>query len=108
VLIFIWTKFFVLSPLQHTFDANNQAIKEIKSSQEHQQELLKQIDVYRDGLYALNLLLEARKNVLSGSDPENPYLVFNFAQVLDDLRRLLPKDSRVTKFQVNNKVNYGN
>jgi len=103
VVIFIFTKFFVIRPLQKEFDAKDQVIEELRGLQKNQGELLGQIDLYRDGLYALNLLLEARKNVISGYDDENPYLVYNFAQVLDDLRRLLPKDARVTKFQINNK-----
>ena len=93
----------VVRPLQNEFNQNNQKIGELKAVQENQADLLKQIKEYRSGLYALNLILEARKNVINGSDKENPYLVYDFTQVLNDLRRLLPRDARVTKFQVNNK-----
>jgi hypothetical protein len=100
---YIIVQLFVLRPLRNDFEAGQNKIDTLTSLQENQIDLLEQINTYRDGLYALNLVLEARKNVISGSDEENPYLVFNFNQVLDDLRRLLPRDARVTKFQVNNK-----
>ena len=103
IMIFIWIKFFTISPLKVQFNKNNEQIEELKTFQKNKGDLLEKIDEYRDGLYSLNLLLQARKQVLSGYDDENPYLVFNYKKVLDDLRRLLPKDARVTKFQVNNK-----
>jgi hypothetical protein len=103
VLGFLYARVITLRSLRIQFEEKNQIITELTGAQEDQAELLDQINMYRDGLYALNLLLEARKNVMSGSDPENPYLVFNFTTVLNDLRQLLPRDSRVTKFQVNNK-----
>ena len=96
-------KLITLRSLTKEFDARTQTIESLTSIQEDKTELLDQINLYRDGLYALNLVLEARKNIISGSDDENPYLVFDFTQVLNDLRRLLPRDARVTKFQINNK-----
>lgn len=102
-LAYLITQFAVYRPLKNDVEAGKTKIAELKSLQENQTELVDQINKYRDGLYALNLVLEARKNVISGSDAENPYLVYDFNQVLNDLRRLLPRDARVTKFQVNNK-----
>lgn len=98
-----YIRFITIGPLRKAYAENETVIGELKASQEDQSELLESINVYRDGLYALNLVLEARKQVISGSDPDNPYLVFDFTQVLEDLRQLLPRDARVTKFQVNNK-----
>lgn len=100
---FLVVRFAVLRPLRADFTEGQKQIDELKQAQENQSELVDQINLYRDGLYVLNLALQARLNVISGSDEENPYLVFNFSQVLDDLRRLLPRDARVVKFQVNNK-----
>lgn len=102
-LAYLVTQFAFYRPLNNDVQAGKARIAELKSQQENQTELVDQISKYRDGLYALNLVLEARKNVISGSDAENPYLVYDFNQVLNDLRRLLPRDARVTKFQVNNK-----
>lgn len=107
IAIFLFSLFYIrfisLRPLKNAFAENKTTIDELTASQADQADLLEQINVYRDGLYVLNLILEARKNVISGSDPDNPYLVFDFTQVLDDLRQLLPRDAKVTKFQVNNK-----
>lgn len=99
----LYIRLITIGPLRKVYAENEAVIAELKISQEDQSELLDKINVYRDGLYALNLVLEARKQVISGSDPDNPYLVFDFTQVLEDLRQLLPRDARVTKFQVNNK-----
>lgn len=103
IIMSIYIKFFVISPLEVKFDENDTKIEELRSFQSDKEDLLDKISTYRDGLFSLKLLLEARKNVLSGYDEENPHLIYNFKQVLDDLRKLLPKDARVTKFQVNNK-----
>jgi len=103
ILLYIIIQLLVLRPLKNDVEAGQAEIDTLKAAQEDQTELLDQINTYRDGLYALNLVLEARKNVMSGSDEENPYLVYDFNQVLNDLRRLLPRDARVTKFQINNK-----
>jgi len=107
IVIFLVSLFYIriiiIRPLRANFLKNEAVITELKKVQDGQAELLEQISVYRGGLYALNLVLEARKAVTSGSDLDNPYLVYNFYQVLDDLRQLLPRDSKVTKFQVNNK-----
>lgn len=100
---YLGVRLFVLQPLKAEFNSQNQKIEALKKAQTNQSELLDQIKRYRDGLFALNLLLEARKNVLSGTDEKNPYLVFDFTQVLDDLRQILPRDARVLKLQVNNK-----
>ena len=102
-LAYLITQFAFFRPLKSDVEAGKTKIAELKSQQENETELVDQINKYRDGLYALNLVLEARKNVISGSDAENPYLVYDFNQVLNDLRRLLPRDARVTKFQINNK-----
>ena len=99
----LYIRLITLRPLRADFAENKASIEVLRESQADQSELLDKINVYRDGLYALNLVLEARKEVISGSDPDNPYLVFDFTQVLEDLRQLLPRDARVTKFQVNNK-----
>ncbi len=96
----------VMRPLNIEFEKSDSKIEELRAVQEDKKDLLEQINKYRDGLYALNIVLEARKNVTNAFEDEeleNPYLVFNFSQVLDDLRRLLPNDTHVTKFQVNNK-----
>lgn len=96
----------VMRPLNVEFERGDLKINDLRAVQEDKKDLLEQINKYRDGLYALNIVLEARKNVTNafeGEELENPYLVFNFSQVLDDLRRLLPNDTHVTKFQVNNK-----
>lgn len=98
----------VMRPLNNEFEKGDTQISELKAFQddEDKRELLEQINKYRDGLYALNIVLEARKNVTNAFEDEileNPYLVFNYSQVLDDLRRLLPDDTHVTKFQANNK-----
>jgi hypothetical protein len=103
VILYGYLRLGVLGPLKADFEIGNKKIEELKSAQQNNTDLLDQINAYRDGLYALNLVLEARKNVISGSDADNPYLVYDFTQVLNDLRRLLPRDARVTKFQVNNK-----
>lgn len=103
LLAYLVIRFAVVGPLRADFNEGEQAIKTLVEMQEGQTDLLEKISAYRDGLYSLNLVLEARKNIASGSDEENPYLVFDYTQVLKDLRRLLPKDARVTKFQVNNK-----
>ncbi len=103
LLSLFYIRFFTIRPLRNVYAENETTIEELTASQADQAELLDQISVYRDGLYVLNLILEARKEVISGSDPDNPYLVFDFNQVLDDLRQLLPRDAKVTKFQVNNK-----
>ncbi len=103
ILFLFVARVFVLRPLDNEFDKGDAAINELLSVQTNQQDLLDQINEYRDGLYALDLVLDARKNVINGYDEDNPYLVFDFTQVLDDLRRLLPKDAKVTKFQINNK-----
>jgi len=100
---YIFIRVGVLRPLRADFEERSKIIEELTESQKDQTDLLDQINTYREGLYALNLILEARKNVISGSDEENPYLIYDFTQVLNDLRRLLPQDSRVTKFQINNK-----
>ena len=99
----IYIRFFVLKPLRGDFESNQAKIDELQAFQDGKADLLDQINVYRDGLYALNLVLQARKDIISGSDQDNPYLVYDFTQVLDDLRQLLPRDARVTKFQINNK-----
>lgn len=99
----LYIRVFVIRPLRAEFETNQTNIVELKAFQDGKADLLDQINIYRDGLYALNLVLEARKQVISGSDPDNPYLVFDFTQVLDDLRQLLPRDAKVTKFQINNK-----
>lgn len=96
----------VMRPLNIEFEKGDSKINELRAVQEDKKDLLEQINKYRDGLYALNIVLEARKNVtneLEDEELENPYLVFNFSQVLDDLRRLLPNDTHITKFQINNK-----
>lgn len=103
ILFLFVTKIFVLRPLNNQLEAGDTRINELLAVQTDQQGLLDQINEYRNGLYALDLVLDARKNVINGYDEDNPYLVFDFTQVLDDLRRLLPKDAKVTKFQVNNK-----
>ncbi len=100
---YLGVRFLVLQPLKADFNSQNQRIEALKKTQTNQTELLDQIKRYRDGLFALNLLLEARKNVVSGTDEKNPYLIFDFTQVLDDLRQILPRDARVLKLQVNNK-----
>jgi len=96
-------QFGILRPLNKELVSGDLVIQELQKKQEGQSELLNEIKNYRNGLYVLNLILEARKNVISGSDEKNPFLIFNYTQVLDDLRRLLPRDARVAKFQVNNK-----
>lgn len=93
----------IIRPLNAALASGDVVIQELQSKQEGQSELLDQIKSYRNGLYILNLILEGRKNVLNGSDEKNPFLIFNYTQVLDDIRRLLPRDARVAKFQVNNK-----
>jgi len=98
-----YIRFITIGPLRNVYAENKATIESLQASQADQSELLDDINVYRDGLYALNLVLEARKEVITGSDPDNPYLVFDFTQVLEDLRQLLPRDARVTKFQINNK-----
>ncbi len=107
IAIFLISLFYLrlitIGPLRKAYAENKATIEGLKASQADQSELLDDINVYRDGLYALNLVLEARKEVITGSDPDNPYLVFDFTQVLEDLRQLLPRDARVTKFQINNK-----
>ncbi|MFH0837970.1 MAG: S-layer homology domain-containing protein [Patescibacteria group bacterium] len=103
VLLYVIVQLVVLRPLKNDFETGQKKIDTLKAAQEDQTELLDQINTYRDGLYALNLVLEARKNVISGSDEESPYLVYDFNQLLNDLRRLLPRDARVTKFQISNK-----
>lgn len=103
LLSFVILRLFVVRPLRADFQEGQEVLEELKQQQEDQVELLEQIDQYRNGLYALNLVLEARKNIVSGSDEQNPYLVYDYTQVIDDLRRLLPQDARVTKFQVNPK-----
>lgn len=99
----VYAYYVVLKPLESDFDAGTEEIKALIKGQEDRTELLEQITLYRDGLYGLGLLLEARENVISGSDEENPFLVFNYNTVLEDLRRLLPKDATAIKFQVNDK-----
>lgn len=103
ILFLFVARVFALRPLNNQFEEGDARINELLAVQTDQQELLDQINEYRNGLYALDLVLDARKNVINGYDEDNPYLVFDFTQVLDDLRRLLPKDAKVTKFQVNNK-----
>lgn len=102
-LIWLIVQFAVYRPLKNQFDEGQKKINSLKAQQENQTDLVSEINKYRNGLYALSLVLDARKNVISGSDAENPYLVFDYDQVLNDLRRLLPRDARVTKFEVNNK-----
>ncbi len=103
VLGHLFLRIGVLRPINKAFSAGQETLDSLRSAQADQAELLEQIKQYRNGLYALGLVLEARKNVANGSDEQNPYLVYDYTQVLNDLRRLLPKDARVTKFQVNNK-----
>jgi len=107
IAIFLLTLFYIrvftLRSLRNDFKENQTTIDELQLAQANHADLLDQISIYRDGLYALNLVLEGRKQVISGSDEDNPYLVFDFTQVLKDLRQLLPRDSKVTKFQANNK-----
>ncbi len=93
----------ILRPLENAYAKNDGILKELSARQEGEKEFLSQISSYREGLAGLGLLLRARKDVQSGSDTENPYLVFDYSQVLQDFRRLLPRDSRVTRFQINNK-----
>lgn len=101
--VYAYERYLVLRPLENQFAEGKSEIEKLVKAQKDRTDLLDQISHYRDGLYALNLILESRKNVISGTDPENPFLVFPYNQVLDDLRRLLPKDSRAPKFQVNDK-----
>lgn len=103
LLSFLIFKLFVARPLMADFEGGQGVFGDLEQQQSDQAELLEQINQYRSGLYALNLVLEARKNIMSGNDEQNPYLVYDYTQVLNDLRRLLPHDARVTKFQVNSK-----
>jgi len=93
----------ILRPLVSTYEKNDSELKSLSARQEGEKEFLNEISLYREGLSGLEMLFGARKDIQSGSDPENPYLVFDYFQVLQDLRRLLPRDSRVTRFQINNK-----
>jgi len=107
IFIFIILLFYIqwgmMRPLRDDFKKNEVEIQRLKKEQSSQEALLNDIQVYREGLYGLQLVLEARKNVIRGDDPENPYLVFDYSQVLNSLRKLLPNDARVTAFQVNQK-----
>ncbi|QQR83837.1 S-layer homology domain-containing protein [Candidatus Peregrinibacteria bacterium] len=89
--------------LESTFHAQQATMDSLRAEQQNSTGLLGQIDAYRHVVYALDLLLNSRKSVVSGSDDENPFLVFDYVRVLDDLRRLLPKDSRASRFQVTSK-----
>ncbi len=101
--LLIYIRFVPIHNLRRAFTQNEVVISNLKSEQKDKHELLAQINSYREGLQGLNLLLQARKNVSMGTDQDNPYLVFDFRQVLNDLRQLLPQDARATKLQINNK-----
>lgn len=103
ISIFIIVRVFIIMPKRSKIEDGKKEISKLLKQQEGQSELLDKINVYKDGLYSLSLVLDARKNIKSGSDEENPYLVFDYFQVLNDLRRLLPKDAKALQFQVNNK-----
>lgn len=95
-----YAKFFMLHPLQKNLSANIAVLNSLEEAQAGQSSLLEKISKYRDGLYGLNLILEARKEIIKGEDPDNPYLIFDISQLLTDLKTLLPKDARATKFQI--------
>ncbi len=103
VISCLYINFALAKPLNSEFNKNQNTISNLQSFQKDQVDLLSKINEYRKGLHGLNMILEARKNVISGSDAERPHLVFDLHQVLNDLRHLLPEDARVTKFQLNNK-----
>lgn len=96
-------QFGILSSLEKELAAGDIVIENLKKEQVGQSEILDQIKSYRNGLFVLKLILDARKNVINGSDEKNPFLVFDYNKVLEDLRLLLPRDTRVAQFQVNNK-----
>jgi len=102
-LTYLVVNFGMYRPAKAKFDEGTQTLKTLKAEQAGKSELVTQIDEYRQGLYALSLLLDARQNVLSGSNPDNPYFVFDYYQVLQDLRRLLPPSARASQLQVNSK-----
>lgn len=104
LMVLYWSGYayasFHSSRLQHQFDEQQSQIESLRDQQSSRTDLLDDINAYRDALYALDLVLIAREDVISGFDEDNPYLVFDYNRVLDDLRRLLPKDARTTRFQV--------
>ncbi len=99
----LYLKFILVEPLTSQRNENDQKITALRDELSKDEVLLAQIKTYQEGLYGLNLLLEARENIASGSDPENPYLVYDQALVLDYLRKLLPEDAQAIKYQINEK-----
>ena len=103
ILLIGYIYFGLKIPLEKEFKSKQMMIESLQKKQASRTELLKEIDDYRKSLYGLQLVLNARKNIASGDELENPYLVFDHSQVLSGLRKLLPSDARATSFHINQK-----
>lgn len=90
-----------LSPLNKAFSDGQKTLVRLQKQQNGKQELLRQIERYRQDLHALNVVIEARQQINTGADEDHPYLVYDQSQVLNQLRKLLPDDARATGIQIN-------
>lgn len=97
--IYLWG--FELIPLNKAFAEGQKTLVSLQKQQNGKQELLRQIERYRQDLHALNLVIEAREQISTGADQDHPYLVYDQSQVLNQLRKLLPDDARATGIQIN-------